>query len=157
MEVKRLKVYAVNDDLGAAGMTADEEVEHTLRHLRIMLGKGVQLDLAGRAGHFHEVPEGVDILLFDYGGAANMYASTLWFDRCGEVLRWAEDHPSALVVVTSSYTWQAAEYEWQERLEQEHGERPANLVPLHDWRVRAKGENELAHIAGWLGITLTED
>lgn len=91
----------VNDWVGGCGQTGEEETEQIKQH--------VQLALKGRAVVFKTCDTmsphlKTDLLVFDYGGMANGYSSPFW-DYCRKVVKWAEDHPSSLVVIGSSFTY----------------------------------------------------
>lgn len=147
---RTLAVFMVNDHWGGGGMKPPEEFERQADHLEAMLR--VRTKRLGRGETFQDVPEGVDVLFFDYGGMAGAYGTNVFADRCGEVVRWAEDHPSALVLVTSSYTWDVGGFEHGEvarMLKREHAI-PANVMPTHNWRVGAG--DEWVPIRAWLGL-----
>lgn len=92
---RKLRVFGVLDFIGGAGMTPEQEVAHSARHLGEMLN--VRTEVLGLAADFSAVPDSTDVLFFDYGGVANGYGPNVFGDRVRDCKRWAEDHPSALV------------------------------------------------------------
>lgn len=53
----------------------------------------------------HKISAGTELVLFDYGGMMEFGSGDLVTSEARALLRWANDHPSALVVVMSAYTY----------------------------------------------------
>lgn len=99
---KELEVAIIVDLMGSGMASAAEEiVEHKKRYslilsdydLKFSTPKCVLQDLSA------------DLVLYDFGGM--MPGTSLMEDNSRAIIKWAADHPSALVVVVSSYTFGA--------------------------------------------------
>ncbi|MHB0922582.1 MAG: hypothetical protein ACYC3H_01280 [Bellilinea sp.] len=59
----------------------------------------------------------LDLLVIDYGGLSGMGSDGMVTFQVKAALQWAKEHPGALLIIWSSYTWRIYHYE----LEQEFG------------------------------------
>jgi len=99
----RIKTAFFVDPMGGGGRTPEEEMESEKESLEEELG--VKLDIH-RVHHMGQIEQGTDLLLFDFGGM--MMGNSLAEDNSRRVVRWAEDHPSALVIIISQFTYDHA-------------------------------------------------
>lgn len=109
------------DEWGDVSMTADEQVE-TMTRLFSMMFHPEEVRWT-RARHVNNVRSGVDLLLFDYGGMGEGNRLAENNARC--LVRWLEDNPNSVCVVTSEVTY--TRYLERELMEQGLAEIP-NLV-----------------------------
>jgi len=99
----RIKTAFFVDPVGGGGKTPEEEMASEKESLEEELG--VKLDIK-QIHHMGQIEEGTDLLLFDFGGM--MMGNSLAEDNSRRVIRWAEDHPSALVIIISTFTYDHA-------------------------------------------------
>lgn len=99
----RIKTAIWVDPAGGLEETPEEQIERCTNFYQEELG--VKLNVH-TPRHANEIEEGTDLVLFDYGGM--MYGNDLAQDHSRHLLRWAEDHPNALIVVMSDFTFDRA-------------------------------------------------
>ena len=100
--MRSIKTAWVNDPVGSLGRTSTEEMIED----RDMLARslGYEIDVTKHANSMADVQgQHFDLLVFDYGGAANSYGKSAW-DEFDAVIAWAEDHPGTLVLIYSSFS-----------------------------------------------------
>ncbi|HEX7313323.1 MAG TPA: hypothetical protein VF297_05355 [Pyrinomonadaceae bacterium] len=100
-----IKTAIIVDMMGAGGKSPEEEVEQHKEFYGDLLAPAT-LDVhrpyhAG--GGKHGIQDGTELIVYDFGGM--MPGSSLMEDNARQVVKWAQDHPSGLVVVASSYTF----------------------------------------------------
>lgn len=96
----KLRVAIVVDPMGWSGATAEEEVASYKAQLAAWLPQFQLAIHEGRdAGDLRES----DLVVYDYGGMSP--GSGLMESNARHLLRWIEDHPCALVLVPSSFTY----------------------------------------------------
>jgi hypothetical protein len=82
----------------------DEIVELTDQYSKLLAP--AKLDIyTPHSAYISEMKEGTDLVLFDYGGL--LPGTSLAEDNSRRIVEWAENHPSCLVVVTSTHTWRS--------------------------------------------------
>jgi hypothetical protein len=138
----RIKTAFFVDPVGSMGVTPEEEMQREKESLEDELG--VKLDIH-RVVHMGQIEQGTDLLLFDYGGM--MMGNSLAEDNSRRVIQWAEDHPSALVVIISTFTYDHAvrdaiaehleletvPYQYSKPEGKQH-ETPIHNVVIESWR-----------------------
>lgn len=101
-----MKVGIIVDSVGGAGETGAQEVEGYKKVLSKWLAKAKPTFYSNERPVFEE---GTDLIIFDYGGMAGMGGygdcGQLLADATRGVLRWAEDNPSGLLIIASSYSY----------------------------------------------------
>jgi hypothetical protein len=140
----RIKTAFWVDLMGAGGKTPEEEMEQHREWIEEELG--VRLDIH-MPYNISQIEEGTDLVLFDYGGM--MLGNSLMEDNSRRLVRWAEDHPSALVVIISTFTYdQAVRHEIAEHLGIDSvpyhynvPEKDRGTTPMHNITVFSQGEN----------------
>jgi hypothetical protein len=99
---RQLSVAIIVDFMGSSMASPEEEIaEHKKRFsgilkdfsLKFSTPKCVMPDLSA------------DLVIYDFGGM--MPGTSLMEDNSRQIVQWASDHPSALVVVVSSHTFGA--------------------------------------------------
>ena len=98
-----IKVAMLVDDVGAADETGAEERALYLRTLKRWLPRATVTTYIPPG--YYRFEEHTDILVFDYGGMSMAYTTRAW-DATRATVSWAQDHPSALVLVPSTVTWE---------------------------------------------------
>ncbi len=103
-----LKIGIFVDDAGAAGRSGADEADEYEAVLRKWL-RPARLTFYRPTRPLFE--EGTDLLIFDFdfGGMASTYGSrtgSRTADNSRAVCRWAEDHPSTLIVIPASFTYE---------------------------------------------------
>lgn len=102
MKKKELSVAIIVDFMGSSMQSPQEEIaEYTKTFseilskftLKISTPKCVMPNLSA------------DLVIYDFGGM--MPGTSLMEDNSRQIIRWASDHPSSLVLVVSSYTFGA--------------------------------------------------
>jgi hypothetical protein len=99
---KKLKVAIIVDFMGTSIQSPEEEIEEYKKKFSEILK-----DHALEFSTPRCVPPDLsaDLVIYDFGGM--MPGTSLMEDNSRAVVRWASDHPSALVVVVSSHTFMA--------------------------------------------------
>jgi len=141
----RVKTLIITDPTGGAGMSPEEEADFIARYMAEMYGIVLNYVHSTAAQSLKEVQP--HLVILDYGGASIGYGDT-GYHQIEYVLKWAEDHPSKLVLIYSLFTtWMV--HEIQEDIE------PLDNVLFWDpsdkeyrrslpWDERDKHQNELA-------------
>ena len=117
----RVRALVVLDAIGGGGKSADDEFGEVLEHYAEI--HGLWLD-ARRAETFNPhggAVDGCDLVIFDWGGAS--IGNDMMLHQMRWLVQWAEDHPSALIVIRSM-AWSALEGE----IEAEQLPRLPNIV-----------------------------
>ncbi len=98
-----IKTAIILDPMAGGGWTAEEEFQYHVDR--------VNKDLAPRfldaysAHSTLQIKDGTELVLFDYGGMLPG-CDGLVRSQCESIVEWAKEHPSALVIVISSFTYQ---------------------------------------------------
>jgi hypothetical protein len=103
-----MKVAIIVDCMGGGGQTDVEEVQmHKRRFTRLLRPIKPKFYRAYSAySGEHGIQGNTDMVIFDYGGM--LPGNDLMESNSRELVKWAMDHPSSLVVVVSSFTYQHA-------------------------------------------------
>jgi len=100
--MRPIKVAWVNDIVSSLGRTPEEEAAEEFQMLQEILG--YRLEMVARDRFVENVEQiDIDLLVFDYGGAASSYSDTPW-TQLEAACRWAQEHPGRLVLLYSSFT-----------------------------------------------------
>ena len=99
---RKLSVAIIVDFMGTSMQTAAEEIEeHKKNFTEIMKDFDLQFSTPRAV-----MPDlSADLVIYDFGGV--MPGNTLMEDNSREIVKWASDHPSSMVVVASSHTFGA--------------------------------------------------
>jgi hypothetical protein len=101
MSTKRMIPTAIwLDPIGSLSESVEEQIEREREFFEEELG--VKLDVH-TPQNVHQIQVGTELVLFDWGGAH--FSGK---DHSRDLLRWAEDNPSSLVVVISDFTYDRA-------------------------------------------------
>lgn len=84
-------------------MSADDETQNALDQLKF---SGINTELVAEGMGVHELNsrDGIDLVVFDYGGMSIMGARDTSLAQTRAMYEWAENHPSSLVLIWSAYT-----------------------------------------------------
>lgn len=145
----RIKTAIWVDPFGSMSETPEEQIKREQENYEDELG--VKLDVH-TPQHLGQIEEGTDLVLFDYGGM--MAGNSLCEDNSRGLIRWAEDHPSALVVIISTFTYdnafryEIADHLGLDRVPQHFSlpEGEQHKTPIHNITVQAWREN---YIPDW--------
>lgn len=98
----KLKVAIVVDPAGTmTGPSAEEEIAE---HKRVFTELLKPAEVSFQELHtFYQVRPGTDLVVYDYGGL--MPGNDLMESNAREVVRWAQDNPTSLIVVVSAFTY----------------------------------------------------
>ena len=100
MKKKQLNVAIIVDLMGTSRQSPEEEIEeHKKRFTEILEG----FDLKFSEPRCVMPTLDADLVIYDFGGM--LPGTSLMEDNSRQIVRWASDHPSALVVVVSSHTF----------------------------------------------------
>lgn len=99
---KKLKVSIIVDLMGTSMQSPDEEIAEYKQKFSEIL-KDFTLEFSTPRC----VPPDLsaDLVIYDFGGM--LPGTSLMEDNSRDIVKWASDHPSALVVVVSSHTFMA--------------------------------------------------
>lgn len=100
--MKPIRTAWISDIVGSLGRSREEEVADDLPDLAETLGLELDLVVSDR-GMEAIKDQKIDMLVFDYGGAANAYGNSTW-NQFDAMIAWAEEHPSSLILLYSSFT-----------------------------------------------------
>ena len=146
------------DPSGSVGMEPEEEAESIAKYLAELYGIALNYTVTTGAQLLDEVKP--DLVILDYGGAMMGYGDTA-FNQVDYVLKWAEEHPSKLVLIYTLFTtWMV--HEIQEDID------PLDNVLFWDpsdkykhslkWQERDAHQEELAlKIRHWYGAPDPEE
>lgn len=96
---------------GCGEYTPQDEIRQHTEHFTEMLER--PLKVHAPAGP-HGIEAGTELVIFDFGGM--LPGTSLMEDFARAIVKWAEEHPSALVIVVSEFTWNRyVEYEMKDR------------------------------------------
>lgn len=151
--MKRIKTLMILDPSGSVGMEPEEEAESIAKYLAELYGIVLNYTVTTGAQLLDEVKP--DLVILDYGGAMMGYGDTA-FSQVDYVLKWAEEHPSKLVLIYTLFTTLMV-HEIQEDIE------PLDNVLFWDpsdkyrrslkWEERDTHQEELAlKIRHWYGV-----
>jgi hypothetical protein len=99
---KKIRVAIIVDFMGTSMRTAEEEIEDHKKNFTQIL-KDFDLEFSAPRAVMPNLV--ADLVIYDFGGV--MPGNSLMEDNSREIVKWASDHPSALVVVASSHTFGA--------------------------------------------------
>lgn len=107
MTTKTIKTAIIVDPTGWSMATPEQEVEEHKERFGILLAPA-RLD-AYRAMHpgdggKHGIQPGTELVLYDFGGMVPG-STDLMESNARALVKWAEDHPGALVVIVSRMTF----------------------------------------------------
>lgn len=91
------------DPMGSMSETAEEQIKAAQEHYEEELGVKLDVHTPLNVG---QIQISTDLVLFDFGGM--MMGNSLAEDNSRRLIRWAEDNPSALVVIISTFTFDNA-------------------------------------------------
>jgi hypothetical protein len=97
-----LKICILLDPMGYGNVTDDDEYVAHCHVLRTEVLPDFDLTIERRFC-FDEAAVDADLVVFDFGGM--MPGSNLLGDNSRRLARWISDHPSALVVIPSTFTY----------------------------------------------------
>lgn len=100
MRTGHLSVAIIVDYMGSMSATPEEEVEgHKKRFSELLPGYSLKFSTPKCV-----LPElSADLVIYDFGGL--MPGTSLMEDNSRQIIKWASDHPSSLVVVVSTFTF----------------------------------------------------
>jgi len=102
------KIAVFNDPFGCMGVSAEDEYAEYKEQCEVIFKQPSVYHLESIV----DFKPNTDVMLFDFGGMS--LGNDLMDSNSREVIRMAEDNPSLLVLVTSSFTYrQAVEIELQ--------------------------------------------
>lgn len=151
--MKKIKTLIIADPSGGAGMEPEEEADFIANYMAEAHGIVLNYTITTAAHVLDEVKP--NLVILDYGGAMMGYGDTAW-RQVDYVLKWAEEHPSKLVLIYTLFTtWMV--HEIQEDID------PLDNVlfwdPSDKYRRSLKWEERDAHqeevalkIKHWYGI-----
>ncbi len=90
----------VLDYMGSYDSDPEEEFEKLQKDLRRVIANPVSFE---ESKMVHRINPKSDLVLFDFGGL--MPGNNLMQDQSRALIQWAQDHPSALVLVVSKFTF----------------------------------------------------
>lgn len=99
---RKLQVAIIVDFMGTSMQTAAEEVEEHKKNFSEIL-KDYDLQFSTPRAVMPDLS--ADLVIYDFGGI--MPGNSLMEDNSREIVKWASDHPSAMVIVASSHTFAA--------------------------------------------------
>lgn len=97
----RIKTLIIADPSGSAGMEPEEEADFIARYMAELHGIVLNYTITTGAHMLDEIKP--DLVILDYGGAMMGYGDTA-FSQVSYVLKWAEEHPSKLVLIYTLFT-----------------------------------------------------
>jgi len=97
---ERIICSVVLDFMGAGDLTPEEEFEQLKKDIGEVLANPVDYTDAKMV---HRIKEGSRLVIFDFGGL--MPGTNLMEDQSRQVITWASEHPNALVLVISTFTF----------------------------------------------------
>jgi hypothetical protein len=146
--MRKIRVGWVNDAYGSGGGTADEEAADDIKRLESTLEYKLESVVIGR--HMSDVADkDIDLLAFDYGGAAHSYSNTPLIELKA-MIKWAEEHPGRLVILYSQMTGRM--YSRYVKSEFFVGSVPSNIRYWHLPDIHASWDDdtrERENIAAW--------
>jgi hypothetical protein len=104
--MRKIKTAILVDFMGAGDLGPKEEVEnHKIRFTELVKPHELRPYQAHHAGLGieHGITDNTDLIIFDFGGM--MPGSSLGEDNSRAIIEWANEHPSGLVIVVSSFTY----------------------------------------------------
>jgi hypothetical protein len=103
--LRTISCCIIVDPLAGPGRTPEEEVEQLKREFSEAFENPIRFyrAMTARPGAGGIEP-GTDIVLFDFGGM--FMGNDLMGENSRKLLRWLEDNPNSLGIITSSFTWQ---------------------------------------------------
>lgn len=96
-----IKTLIIMDYMGGSDMTPEEEAAHIAEQFDVLHGIRLNYDFSS---HANDIWREYKLIIMDYGGAAGMGADDTIVYQFREVTRWAEEHPSRLVLFWTSCT-----------------------------------------------------
>jgi len=100
---KKIKTAIVLDPMGGirGDRTPDDEAKELKSRFEEMLGRKLNVH---RPNHAGDIEVGTELVLFDFGGMLPG-AESLMESNARHLIKWAEEHTSALVIVVSHFTF----------------------------------------------------
>lgn len=101
-----IKTGIIVDFVGGGGRTAEQEVEEHKRNVTTWLKPDVpEFHCPYFPAEFgeHGIQPGTELLIYDFGGLGP--GNDMMERNAKDLLEWAEAHPSALVVIVSTFTF----------------------------------------------------
>jgi len=108
----KVKTGIVTDFMASSMATSEEERAEIVD---ILSSWGLDLDVRYSEDAIMEDMPRLDLLVIDYGGLSGMGSDGLVTAQVNEALFWAQEHPGALLIIWSSYTWRIYHYELEEQ------------------------------------------
>ena len=107
-----IKTAVFYDPFGGGGKTVEEQIADDVKYYSGEYGPfdgKIKLNWY-RVDAIHELKPKTELVLFDFGGMSMAYGAVgnLMYDHSRAVIQWALDNPSALIIVTSSFTYDSA-------------------------------------------------
>lgn len=96
-----IKTAIIADPAGSlTSGTAEEEIQENIKNYTLELGHQLKVHTPSNP---EGIEEGTELVLYDYGGMG--FGSSLTERNAHKIVEWAKDHPTALVVIVSSFTY----------------------------------------------------
>ena len=99
--MRPIKTAIIVDYMGVGGKTPEEEIQQHTERFSELLGRPLAVHTP-RGPHGIEV--GTELVIYDFGGLLPGCGGLI-DSHTREIVRWAQDHSSGLVVVVSGFTW----------------------------------------------------
>jgi len=99
---KALFVAVIVDPMGSSQSSPEEEIEDHIKRFSLILP---DFDLQFSTPKCVMPDLSADLVIYDFGGM--MPGNSLMEDNSRQIVKWAQDHPSSLVVVVSTWTYRA--------------------------------------------------
>lgn len=101
--MKTFKVAIIVDPCGSSVGTMEEEIErHKERAIELLAPAKVKFCTPSGA-YPGQIPDSTDIVMYDFGGMG--LGNSMLDNNSQHLIRWAQDHQSAIVMVVSSFTY----------------------------------------------------
>lgn len=97
----KIKTLIIADPAGGVGNTPEEEGDFMAKYLAEVHGIVINYTVTTAAQTLDEAKP--DLVILDYGGAMMGYGDGAW-RQVDYVLKWAENHPSKLVLIYTLFT-----------------------------------------------------
>ena len=99
-----MKVAILVDLMGSGAQSAEDEVKEHKKKFRQLLKPAKSQFYQIYSFYADNIQPGTNLVLFDFGGMMPG-SDDLVTSNCREVIKWAQDNPSSLVMVMSSFTY----------------------------------------------------
>lgn len=102
--LRTLTCCIIVDPMGGFNRTPEQEVEELKREFNEAFANPLRFYEAIYVGEGeYGIQPGTDIVLFDFGGMS--LGNSLMQTNSRELIRWLQDNPNSLGIITSSFTW----------------------------------------------------